>query len=86
MEVFDEVFDSLCVSQYNKYRDERAVLFVKMKEGFSFTKELVAKIRLAIENELTKRHIPEVILETKEIPVSSKFLRLKIYNTVSSNF
>ncbi|XP_055953928.1 acetoacetyl-CoA synthetase-like [Argiope bruennichi] len=68
VDAFHEVEDSLCVSQYNKTMDERAVLFLKMKEGYSFSVELAKRIREAIERELTNRHVPDVILEIKDIP------------------
>ncbi|GFW74695.1 acetoacetyl-CoA synthetase [Trichonephila clavipes] len=69
VEEFPEIRDSLCVSQYNKDLDERAVLFLKIRDGYKFNEELVAKIRKAIEKALTVRHVPDVILEIKDIPV-----------------
>ncbi|GFW74706.1 hypothetical protein TNCV_962811 [Trichonephila clavipes] len=48
--------------------DERAVLFLKIKKGHRFGEQLVNRIRKAIEKELTVRHIPDVIIETKDIP------------------
>lgn len=52
--------------------DERAVLFLKIREGHTFSQTLVSRIRKAIEKELTIRHIPDVILETADIPVNTK--------------
>ncbi|GFT52969.1 acetoacetyl-CoA synthetase, partial [Nephila pilipes] len=65
---FPEIRDSLCVAQYSKSRNERAVLFVKMKDGYSLNEELIRNIRLHIEKELSSGHVPELILETPDIP------------------
>ncbi|GFS83208.1 acetoacetyl-CoA synthetase, partial [Nephila pilipes] len=67
---FPEIRDSLCVAQFSKSRNERAVLFVKMKDGYSLNEELIRNIRLHIEKELSSGHVPELILETPDIPVS----------------
>ncbi|GBM46105.1 Acetoacetyl-CoA synthetase [Araneus ventricosus] len=66
--LFPEIRDSLCVSQYSQSRNERAVLFVQMKKGYSFDEELVERIRSEIKNGLSDGHVPELILETKDIP------------------
>lgn len=69
MEAFEEVSDSLCVPQYNKDGEERVILFLKMAPKQIFGPELVKKIRDAIRVALSARHIPALILETKDIPV-----------------
>ncbi len=71
MEAFEEVSDSLCVPQYNSDGEERVILFLKMGPNKSFSQELVGKIRSAIRVALSARHIPALIMETKDIPVSS---------------
>ncbi|XP_055952706.1 acetoacetyl-CoA synthetase-like [Argiope bruennichi] len=78
VDTFPEVRDSLCVSQYNEKMDERAVLFLKIREGYSFSDELVSKIREAIARELTIRHVPDVILEIKDIPYNINGKKLEI--------
>ncbi|NP_001401604.1 acetoacetyl-CoA synthetase isoform 4 [Homo sapiens] len=69
VESFEEVEDSLCVPQYNKYREERVILFLKMASGHAFQPDLVKRIRDAIRMGLSARHVPSLILETKGIPV-----------------
>ncbi|GIY27651.1 acetoacetyl-CoA synthetase [Caerostris darwini] len=76
--LFSEVCDSLCVSQYNKEMDERAVLFLKMKEGHNFNDNLVRRIRQEIAKELTPEHIPDVIIQTKDIPYSMNGKKMEI--------
>lgn len=70
MNVFPEIEDSVCVSQYNQKKEERAVLFLKMTTGRPFNEDLVQRLRIAITNELSARHVPEVILQVEDIPVS----------------
>uniref|UniRef100_H2L7H9 Acetoacetyl-CoA synthetase n=1 Tax=Oryzias latipes TaxID=8090 RepID=H2L7H9_ORYLA len=68
VEAFEEVSDSLCVPQYNSDGEERVILFLKMAPGKSFSPELVTKIKGAIRKALSARHIPGLLLETKDIP------------------
>ena len=69
MEAFEEVSDSLCVPQYNADGEERVILFLKMAPGKPFSAELVAKIKGAIRKALSARHVPALLLETRDIPV-----------------
>jgi acetoacetyl-CoA synthetase len=49
------------------------MLFLLMKPGHQFTRELVnaiKDIKEAIRKDLSKRHVPKYIFETPEIPVS----------------
>lgn len=69
VEAFEEVSDSLCVPQYNADGEERVILFLKMAPGKPFCPELVAKIKGAIRKALSARHIPALLLETRDIPV-----------------
>ncbi|KAG8176261.1 hypothetical protein JTE90_016426 [Oedothorax gibbosus] len=90
VEKFHEVRDCVCVSQYNKSMDERAVLFLKLRKGCIFSQELVMKVREAIENELTVRHVPDIILETQDIPYNMNGKKVeivvkKIINKMSCN-
>ncbi|GBM37447.1 hypothetical protein AVEN_94482-1, partial [Araneus ventricosus] len=48
--------------------DEKAVLFLKVREGYNYSEELVSRIRTAISRELTARHVPDIIIETPDIP------------------
>ena len=60
--------DSLCVPQFNKDGEERVILFLKMASGHTFQPDLVKSIRNAIRLGLSARHVPSLILETKDIP------------------
>ncbi|GFR29445.1 acetoacetyl-CoA synthetase [Trichonephila clavata] len=69
VETFPEVWDSLCVSKYTKNMEEYAILFIKMKEGYSCSEVLTTKIRQAIEKLLSIQCIPDLIIEVQDIPV-----------------
>ncbi|PIO41122.1 hypothetical protein AB205_0121980, partial [Aquarana catesbeiana] len=72
VEAFVEVSDSLCIPQYNKDGEERVILFLKMNNNYAFGNDLVKRIRDSIRIALSARHVPALILETKDIPVSIK--------------
>nr|AAI40765.1 Unknown (protein for MGC:176441) [Homo sapiens] len=64
---FEEVEDSLYVPQYNKYGEERVIVFLKTASGHAFQPDLVKRICDAIRVGLSVRHVPSLILETKGI-------------------
>ncbi|GIY37650.1 acetoacetyl-CoA synthetase [Caerostris darwini] len=69
----EELEDFICVGQDGWDGTQRAVLFVKLKKGYRFTKQLKSKIEKSIERELGD-NVPEVILEIPDIPVSPRTL------------
>lgn len=67
------VEDSICVGQRRPQEsDERVILFLKMRKGAKFDQELMRRIKTAIRTSLSSRHVPEVIVEVKDIPVSKE--------------
>nr|POF21099.1 malonamoyl-coa synthetase vrtb [Quercus suber] len=69
----DAVEDALCIGRRREQDvDETVVLFVKMKEGgHGFSSDLVEAIRGVVRRELSARHVPGVIDECPEIPVTT---------------
>ena len=66
----DKIDDSICVGQRRAHDiDERVLLFVKMREGHSLSRELEEEMRLTIRTALSRRHEPSYIFEVPEIPV-----------------
>lgn len=78
--------DSLCVPQYNSDGEERVILFLKMAPGKSFSPELVTKIKGAIRKALSARHIPGLLLETKDIPVRETSARGEGHSGLTDGF
>ena len=69
-EFASEITDSLCVGQRRPSdTDERVMLFLLMKPGVPFTKNIINRINAAISQKLSRRHVPSFIFETFEIPV-----------------
>uniref|UniRef100_A0A672HU72 Acetoacetyl-CoA synthetase n=1 Tax=Salarias fasciatus TaxID=181472 RepID=A0A672HU72_SALFA len=85
VEAFEEVSDSLCVPQYNADGEERVILFLKMAQGRPFSPELVAKIRGAIRKALSARHVPALLLETRDIPytISGKKVEVAVKQVIA---
>jgi acetoacetyl-CoA synthetase len=67
----EEVSDALCVGMRRKQdTDEIVVLFLKMAEGKSCTNELVGEVKRTIRQELSARHVPGIIDECPDIPIT----------------
>ncbi|KAI0935188.1 hypothetical protein AcW1_008828 [Taiwanofungus camphoratus] len=71
MEKFsDAIDDSLCVGQRRpEDRDERVLLFLKMRSGLALSDRLKESIQSEIRNRLSPRHVPAYIFEVQDIPV-----------------
>ncbi|KAH0000938.1 acetoacetate-CoA ligase, partial [Aureobasidium melanogenum] len=68
----EKVEDALCIGRRRETDDdETVVLFLKMKEGENFDDELVKSIQKVIRMELSARHVPGIVDETPEIPVTT---------------
>ena len=63
--------DAICVGQRRPQdKDERVLLFIKMRAGNKLDPQFEEAIRAAIKAALSRRHVPAHIFEVKEIPVS----------------
>ena len=61
--------DALAVGQRtHQGADERVILFLKMKAGYTFSTELADRVRIAIRNGLSPRHVPALVMPINEIP------------------
>ncbi|XP_074635264.1 acetoacetyl-CoA synthetase-like isoform X2 [Acropora palmata] len=77
VERLEEVEDSLCVGQQTDV-GERVVLFLKMANGFRLDNELITRVKNTIRQRLSPRHIPQIILETKEIPYTASGKKVEV--------
>jgi acetoacetyl-CoA synthetase len=87
VEQLDEVVESLVIGQEwppGKLTDVRVILFVKLREGLSVDEALMAKIKQAIRENTTPRHVPAKILQVADIPrtKSGKIVELAVRNIV----
>lgn len=68
---FPDVEDALCIGRRRETdTDEVVILFVKMAATSVFSPSLTEKIRKVIRSELSPRHVPAIIDECPEIPVT----------------
>ena len=66
-----EVAETLCVGRRRPGdTDEDVFLFVRMATRHAFTEELVARLRGAIRDGLSARHVPRFVVQVDEVPVT----------------
>ena len=69
---FPTVEDALCVGRRREEEsDEVVVLFLKMIRGEKISDDLVKKVKRMIREELSARHVPGIVDECPEIPVTA---------------
>lgn len=72
-----EIQDSLVVGQ--KWQgDERIILFVKLKDGFTFSDSLIEKIKLELKTKASPRHVPDIILNVNDIPYTRNMKKVEL--------
>jgi len=81
VERFEEVADSMVVGQDWK-GDQRIILFIKLAPGFQLTEDLKNKIKRALREEASPRHVPALIIEAPDIPYT--FNMKKVESAISN--
>ncbi|KAI0339857.1 acetoacetate-CoA ligase [Trametopsis cervina] len=82
----DQFDDTLCVGQRRPQdKDERVLLFCKMRPNVKFTDELVQRVKTAIRRALSARHVPAYVFEVADIPytVNNKKIEIAVKQIVS---
>jgi len=79
VETIDEILDSLVVGQ-NWDNDVRVILFVKLRDGVSFTEDFVKRIKKTVRENTTPRHVPAKVIAVDDIPytISGKKVELAV--------
>ena len=77
VERIPEIADSLAVGQ-NWAEDQRVILFVKLAPNCQLTNELRDKIRKAIREESSPRHVPALIIEVPDIPYTLNMKKVEV--------
>jgi acetoacetyl-CoA synthetase len=80
-EKFTEIADSMAVGQDWK-GDQRIILFVKLASGFQLTEDLENRIKRALREEASPRHVPALVIEAPDIPYT--FNMKKVESSVSN--
>jgi len=81
MEKFGEIADSMVVGQDWK-GDQRIILFVKLASRFKLTEDLENRIRRALREEASPRHVPALIIEVPDVPYT--FNMKKVESAISN--
>jgi acetoacetyl-CoA synthetase len=78
-----EVLESICVGQ-DWDNDVRVILFVRLREGVALDDTLRDRIRRAIRENTTPRHVPARIVQVPDIPrtISGKITELAVRNLI----
>jgi acetoacetyl-CoA synthetase len=77
VERFPEVADSL-VASLDVEGETKVVLFVKMREGQELTEELIERIRKALREEASPRHVPHYVVQAPDIPYTFNLKKVEI--------
>ena len=77
VEKINEISDSLVVGQSWK-GNQRILLFLKMEQNQPFNETIVKKVKDLIKIEGSPRHVPEIVLETEEIPYTINGKKVEI--------
>ncbi len=72
----EEVADSLAIGQ-NWEGDQRIILFVKMKDGFTLNDEIKNKIKKIIRENASPRHVPAKIIAVPDIPYTRNMKKVE---------
>jgi acetoacetyl-CoA synthetase len=67
VEKIEGIADSLAIGQ-NWQGDQRIILFVKLSEGVKLTDELKERIKKALRENASPRHVPSIIMEMPDAP------------------
>ena len=83
VETIGDIADSIVVGQ-DWHNDVRVVLFVKLADGKPLSEELKAKIRKAIRDNASPRHVPAKIIAVPDIPytLNMKKVELAVKRTI----
>jgi acetoacetyl-CoA synthetase len=77
VEQFEEIEDSVIVGQSWK-NDVRVILFVKMAPSFELSEALKTRIRKAIREHASPRHVPAKIVEVPDIPYTLNMKKVEL--------
>ncbi|MEM0375680.1 MAG: acetoacetate--CoA ligase [Nitrososphaerota archaeon] len=77
VERFPEVADSL-VASLDLEGETVVVLFVKMREGKELTEDLADRIRRALREEASPRHVPHYVVAAPDIPYTFNLKKVEI--------
>ncbi len=85
VESIPEILDSIVVGQpYNN--DVRILLFVVLRPGYDLDENFISKLKNKIREELTPRHVPNLIFKVNEVPhtINGKKVELAVLKVLNN--
>jgi acetoacetyl-CoA synthetase len=84
LSTIDYIEDSIVVGQI-KDKDERIILFLKLKNNFDLKESIKEKIKIKIKNYCSPKHVPSIILSIKDIPytLNGKKVEVAVKNIIN---
>jgi len=84
VENFPEITEAMAVSQ-DWDGDTRVVLFLVMTANYELTDDLRAKIKSALRNQASPKHVPDLMLAAPELPrtKSNKLVELAVTDVIN---
>jgi acetoacetyl-CoA synthetase len=78
-----EIAESVAVG-FKHDNDERVIVFVRLREGETWSEALAQKLKSAIRAELSPRHVPSKVLPCPEVPrtMSGKVMEIAVRDTI----
>ena len=73
----DNVIDSVAVGQ-NIDQDERIILFLKLKDNEVLSEQIENEIKQLIRTKCSPRHIPELVIQVRDIPYTLNGKKIEI--------
>ena len=86
VEKFKEIKESIVIGQ-SWDNDIRIILFVIMNQNYQLNNELIRRIKIQIRTNASPRHVPNKILNVKDIPrtKNGKIVELAVKNIIEGN-
>jgi acetoacetyl-CoA synthetase len=83
LDTLEEVSDSLVVGQ-DWENDVRIILFVKLNEGHTLDDDLTKRIKKAIRDNTSPRHVPAKVIQIADVPytINMKKVELAVKNVI----
>ena len=78
VEGLDEVVDSVVVDSSELGKEGKLWLFVVLPEGHTLDDALAAKIKKALRESISPRHVPDALLQIREVPRTLSGKKLEV--------
>jgi len=78
VEALPEVLDSLAIDLELLGRESRLILFVALRDGAALDDSLQGRIRQALREQVSPRHVPDEIVQIEQVPYTLSGKKLEV--------